>query len=294
MVFLSLGCKPEIVFQIPSYFFVIFFIIIYTTYIYGCMFCVPLLNFVNNAFLLLCMFVLDILFYCVVLCIVRKCVLYYCHRVSIQLQLTTRSYIISHHTTSNKVTQSPSKPPYVFSQTMDFKWSDFVSNHTNMMCYTSFILLIYLIPSAHNLRHIFKNISFHCHKPGTNTIFLKHPFGTTHKASGVMITNHYHTVNAHCQATGYIKWDFPSFSLTSPGILLYRLTCGLGLSRWRPKFILFWRVIPWIMQTLLPWRLRQYVPPETCQISTRLRHISTDGRLPSKFQYLPTFTPVPQ
>jgi hypothetical protein len=41
------------------------------------------------------MFSLCILFHCVVLCIfVCKCVLYYCNRVSIQLQLTNISY---HH-----------------------------------------------------------------------------------------------------------------------------------------------------------------------------------------------------
>ena len=66
-------------------------------------FCMLLSNFVNYVFLLLCILivmfmysycyvcsVLGILFHCVVLC---NCVLYYCHRVSTQLQLT----YISHH-----------------------------------------------------------------------------------------------------------------------------------------------------------------------------------------------------
>ena len=36
--------------------------------------------------------VLCILFHCVVVCIVCVCVLYYCHRMSTQLQLTNISY----------------------------------------------------------------------------------------------------------------------------------------------------------------------------------------------------------
>jgi len=65
--------------------------------IYGCMFCVLLFNFVNYVFLLLClcilivMYVLFCVFYFIVLfCVlfVCKCALYYCHRVSTQLQLT--------------------------------------------------------------------------------------------------------------------------------------------------------------------------------------------------------------
>ena len=66
----------------------------YCIYIYVCTFCMLLFNFVNVIFLLLCMFCV---FYSIVLfCIlfVCKCVLYYCHQVSTQLQLT--KYIISY------------------------------------------------------------------------------------------------------------------------------------------------------------------------------------------------------
>jgi hypothetical protein len=72
--------------------------------IYGCMFCMLLFNFVNYVFLLLCyiflllclcilivMYVLFRVFRLIVLfsvLFVCKCVLYYCHRVSTQMQLT--------------------------------------------------------------------------------------------------------------------------------------------------------------------------------------------------------------
>ena len=73
--------------------------------IYGCMFCVLLLNFVNYLMLLLCLWIPTATYFpfCVFCFIVSfcalfvcKCVLYCCHRVSTQLQLTN----ISYHTTS--------------------------------------------------------------------------------------------------------------------------------------------------------------------------------------------------
>jgi len=77
--------------------------------IYSCMFCMLLFNFINYVFLLLCIliklrivivihapfrvFFFIVLFYVLFVC---KCVLYYCHRVSTQLQLTNISYHISY------------------------------------------------------------------------------------------------------------------------------------------------------------------------------------------------------
>ena len=72
---------------------------------YGCMFCMILFDFVNYVFLLLCLCILIVMyvlfcifrFHCVVYVLfVCKCVLYNCHRVSTQLQLT--QYITSYHT----------------------------------------------------------------------------------------------------------------------------------------------------------------------------------------------------
>jgi len=63
--------------------------------IYGCVFCMLAFNFVNYVFLLLCMFrsgYCFIVLFCVLF--VCKCVLYYCHRVSTQLQLTNILYQI--------------------------------------------------------------------------------------------------------------------------------------------------------------------------------------------------------
>ena len=67
--------------------------------IYGCMFCMLLINFVNYVFLLFTYsyYVLFCVFYFIVLfCVlfVDKYVLYYCHRVSTQLQLT--KHIVYH------------------------------------------------------------------------------------------------------------------------------------------------------------------------------------------------------
>jgi hypothetical protein len=71
-------------------------------FIYGYMFCMLLFNFVNYVFLFLCILIFMCMYtYCyvcsvlgilfiVLFCVlfVCKCVLYYCHRVSSQLQLT--------------------------------------------------------------------------------------------------------------------------------------------------------------------------------------------------------------
>ena len=68
---------------------------------YGFVFCMLLFNFVNYVFLLLCLYILIVI--CVLFCtfcfivsfcvlFVCKCVLYCCHRVSTQLQLTNISY----------------------------------------------------------------------------------------------------------------------------------------------------------------------------------------------------------
>ena len=71
--------------------------------IYGCMFCMLLFNFVNYVFLLLylCILIVMYVLFCafhfvVLLCVlfVCKCVLYFCHRVTTQLQLTNIYHII--------------------------------------------------------------------------------------------------------------------------------------------------------------------------------------------------------
>jgi len=69
------------------------------------MFCMLLFNFVNYVFLLLCLCIFVVMYvlfsvFCLIIlfCVlfVCKCVLYYCHRVSTQLQLT--KYIIYNST----------------------------------------------------------------------------------------------------------------------------------------------------------------------------------------------------
>jgi len=73
-------------------------------YTYGCMFCMLLFNFVNYAFLLLRLCILTVMYvpfwifrFIVLFCalFVCKCVLYYCHRVSTQLQSASISYHIT-------------------------------------------------------------------------------------------------------------------------------------------------------------------------------------------------------
>ena len=88
--------------------FITFFHVLFVPFfisVYGCMFCMLLFNLVNYAFLLLCLCILIVMYvpFCVFCFIVFfyvlfvcKCVLYYCHRVSTQLQLTyTYTYIHS-------------------------------------------------------------------------------------------------------------------------------------------------------------------------------------------------------
>jgi hypothetical protein len=79
--------------------------------IHGCMLCMLLFNFVNYVFLLLCLCILMVIYvpfcvfrFIVLFCVlfVCKCVMYYCHLVSTQLQLTNiyhTIYVISYHST---------------------------------------------------------------------------------------------------------------------------------------------------------------------------------------------------
>ena len=90
------ACMAFFVYHILSYFFGSIFYYC----IYSCVFCMLLFNFVNCVFLLLrlCILIVMYVLFCVfcfivLFCVlfVCKCVLYYCHRVLTQLQLTNIS-----------------------------------------------------------------------------------------------------------------------------------------------------------------------------------------------------------
>ena len=99
LIILSLLLIWVFVYYILSYSFGSIFFYHFTS-AYGCVFCMLLFNFVNYTFLLLCyVFLLLCMFYfvyyvslcCSVYCFMCKCVMYYCHQVSTQMQLTNTS-----------------------------------------------------------------------------------------------------------------------------------------------------------------------------------------------------------
>jgi hypothetical protein len=98
-----------------AFLFITFFHILWVPFfyhcMYGCMVCLLLFNFVNQLFLLLGLCILTVMFMfsdgyvmfysvyyvslcCSVYCFVCKCIIYYIHRVSTQLQLLNISYYI--------------------------------------------------------------------------------------------------------------------------------------------------------------------------------------------------------
>jgi len=94
-----------------SYSVIFFFGSIFYHSMYGCMFCMFVFNFANYVFFLyfyiflflcLCVLIVTYVLFCVFCFIMLfsvlfmcKCVLYYCHRVSTQLQLTKIQHKIS-------------------------------------------------------------------------------------------------------------------------------------------------------------------------------------------------------